>query len=119
VSISGDLALQPTSVLEIEVGPIGNGFLNVDGNLALDGTLNVIQLDGFAPLIGQTFTFVSFATETGTFANIDGTTIGNGLLEKLSLDSSDTNDLRLDVISTAAIVPPPASAGSARKGLPV
>jgi hypothetical protein len=101
VSISGDLALQSTSELDIEVGPSGNGLLNVGGNLTLDGTLNVIQLAGFAPAIGQSFTFLTFATETGAFATVEGTTIGNG--EALSLDSSDTNDLRLDVVSTAPL----------------
>jgi hypothetical protein len=110
VSISGDLALQPTSELDIEVGPSGNGLLNVGGNLTLDGTLNVIQLAGFAPAIGQSFTFLTFATDTGAFTAVQGTTIGNG--ETLSLDTSDTNDLRLDVVST---VPLASSAGSVLK----
>jgi hypothetical protein len=108
VTISGDLALQSTSELDIEVGPSRNGLLNVGGNLTLDGTLNVIQLAGFAPAVGQSFTFLTFATDTGSFATVEGTTIGNG--EALSLDTSDTNDLRLDVVSTA---PPTTSAGGA------
>ena len=108
VTISGDLALQSTSELDIEVGPSGNGLLNVGGDLTLDGTLNVIQLAGFAPAVGQSFTFLTFATDTGSFATVEGTTIGNG--EALSLDTSDTNDLRLDVVSTA---PPTTSAGGA------
>jgi fibronectin-binding autotransporter adhesin len=102
VSVSGDLALQPTSELDIEVGPSGNGLLNVGGNLTLNGTLNVIQLAGFAPAVGQSFTFLTFASDTGSFATVEGTTIGNG--EALSLDTSDTNDLRLDVVSTAPAV---------------
>jgi hypothetical protein len=110
VSIAGDLALQPTSELDIEVGPSGNGLLNVGGNLSLNGTLNVIQLAGFAPAVGQSFTFLTFGTESGAFTTVEGTAIGT--TEALSLDTSDTNDLRLDVISTAPAV---SSAGGVLK----
>jgi hypothetical protein len=99
VQVSGDLALQPTSELDIEVGPSGNGLLNVGGNLTLDGTLNVIQLAGFAPTVGQSFEFLTFGTDTGSFTTMEGTTISTD--EALMLDTSDSNDLRLAVVSTA------------------
>ena len=102
ISIAGDLALQPTSELDIEVGPSGNGLLNVGGNLTLNGTLNVIQLAGFAPTVGQSFTFLTFGTDSGAFTTLGGTAIGT--TEALSLDTSDSNDLRLDVVSTAPTV---------------
>jgi len=92
------------------VGPSGNGLLNVGGNLSLNGTLNVIQLAGFAPAVGQSFTFLTFGTESGAFTTVEGTAIGT--TEALSLDTSDTNDLRLDVISTAPAV---SSAGGVLK----
>jgi len=76
----------------------------------LNGTLNVIQLAGFAPAVGQSFTFLTFGTESGAFTTVEGTAIGT--TEALSLDTSDTNDLRLDVISTAPAV---SSAGGVLK----
>jgi hypothetical protein len=76
--------------------------LNVGGNLSLNGTLNVIQLEGFAPAVGQSFTFLTFGTESGAFTTVEGTAIGT--TEALSLDTSDSNDLRLDVVSTAPTV---------------
>jgi hypothetical protein len=99
LQISGDLAMQPSSVLDIGIGN-GVGLLNVIGLMTFNGTLNAVPDAGFAPTVGQSFTFAKFGSKAGAFATVGGTSLGGG--KALSLNTSDTNDLRFDVVSTAA-----------------
>jgi hypothetical protein len=100
VSVAGNLTMQSTSVLDIELGSDGFGLLQVGGSAVLDGTLKAVPLAGFAPTVGQTFTFLTFARDAGAFATVTGTALGS--TEALVLDTSDATDLRFDVVSTAA-----------------
>jgi hypothetical protein len=98
MAISGDVALQPTSVLNIGIGNKGvSGLLTVGGNITLAGTLNAVPDAGFVPTVGQTFKFLTFGTETGAFATVGGTALGGAVA--LSLDTTDTNDFRFDVVT--------------------
>ena len=101
------LTLQSTSVLDIQLGSadpsIGEnsvGLLQVGGLAVLAGTLNALPQPGFAPTVGRTFTFLTFARDAGAFATVTGTALGS--TEALVLDTSDATDLRFDVVSTAA-----------------
>jgi hypothetical protein len=103
MQIIGDLAMQPSSVLDIGIGN-GVGLLNVIGLMTFNGTLNAVPDVGFSPTVGQSFTFAKFGSKAGAFANVGGTALGGG--KALSLNTTDTNDLRFDVVSAAAPVAP-------------
>ncbi len=44
----------------------------------LDGTLDITLLGGFMPGLGEMFEIMTFASRTGTFATVNGMSIGNG-----------------------------------------
>ncbi len=46
------------------------GQMNVSGNVALNGTVSAEWLNGFAPVVGNTFALLHYGSESGTFANI-------------------------------------------------
>jgi hypothetical protein len=53
--------------------------LSVTGAIDLDGILNVSLLNNFAPSLGNTFTFLTGASLSGTFADANFPTLGAGL----------------------------------------
>ena len=55
------------------------GTLNISGNVNLNGTVGVELLNGFVPVAGNTFTPMTFATESGRFANYDFPALPGGL----------------------------------------
>ena len=71
-----------TLVIQI-AGPNAGQFsvLNVHGNANLNGFLDPVLVNGFVPDIGQSFTFMNYASFTGFFPRIQGPscsiTVGN------------------------------------------
>ena len=66
ITITGDLLLDPTSVLDFEIGGVtpgaGAGFhdqIVVTGNATLDGTINATLFGGFVPVAGNTFDIIT------------------------------------------------------------
>jgi len=55
--------------------------LNVLGNANLNGFLNPVLLNGFAPTIGESFTFLNYASLTGEFSHIQHQVFDNGMLQ--------------------------------------
>jgi hypothetical protein len=55
--------------------------LNVLGNANLNGFLDPVLSNGFVPTIGQTFTFLNYASLTGEFSHIKHQVFDNGLLQ--------------------------------------
>ncbi len=58
------------SVLQIELGGLARGQydeLFIGGNATLDGTLEIIFIDGFKPELGDTFEFITALTVAGAF----------------------------------------------------
>jgi autotransporter-associated beta strand protein len=55
--------------------------LNVLGSANLSGYLDPVLLNGFVPTIGQTFTFLDYASLTGEFSHIKHRVFDNGLLQ--------------------------------------
>ena len=66
ITITGNLLLDPTSVLDFEIGGVtpgaGAGFhdqIVVTGNATLDGTINATLFGGFVPVAGNTFDIIT------------------------------------------------------------
>jgi hypothetical protein len=99
LTITGNYTQLATGVLRIELGGLTAGSqydrLVVLGSTTLDGTLDILLLEGFLPSPGNMFLPLTFASRTGTFATINGLNLGSGLL--LAPTYSATN-LALTVI---------------------
>lgn len=66
LSIEGNLALGPASVVNVEVGPAGSDRLTVSGNAALGGSLNVAHRGEPEPEIGATFNLLTYGSTTAS-----------------------------------------------------
>lgn len=108
VSFGGDVILAGSSGLEIELGGINPGTehdaLNVAGKLTLNsGTLDVVLIDGFSPVGGETFDILDWDSLTGEF---DANNINlPGLSGGLYWDTSDLYDS-----GEISVTPEPATA---------
>ena len=63
ITVVNNLSMQSTSVNDIEIqsnaGPgVGNDFIDVGGTASIDGTLNVIGINGYVPSQGNTITIL-------------------------------------------------------------
>lgn len=71
-----------TGSVDVEIGGLAAGTaydrLAVTGAAALDGAINVSLINGYVPNLGDVFDVVTFGTRTGTFASLNGATIGGG-----------------------------------------
>ena len=108
LGITGTWAQTPAGALNIDIGGLTSGTLfdqlNVSGATTLAGTLNLDLINKFTPTIGQTFDIMNFASETGNFTTINGTSINSN--EHFRVMYNGTN-VTLDVVSGA--LPPPAA----------
>ena len=52
--------------------------LNVTGNANLNGDLDPVLVNGFVPAIGESFTFLSYASVTGSFSHIKNPVFDHG-----------------------------------------
>ena len=100
ITVGGNLVLNAGTSLNFELGSQSD-LINVNGNLTLDGTLNVAALPGFG---AGTFTILDY---TGTLTNnvLDLGSVPDGFDYQLIVDSANT---RIDLLVTTA-VPEPAS----------
>jgi hypothetical protein len=84
ITITGNVTLQPTSLLALDLGGLTRktayDCLTVSGAFTLGGNLNVTLLNGFTPLLGNTFDLFDSASTAGTFAalNLPSLTAGLG-----------------------------------------
>ena len=46
--------------------------LTISGAASLNGALNVAEISGFTPTVGETFDIMNFASKTGTFSSCNG-----------------------------------------------
>jgi len=121
------IALDPTGILElggnytqldfatlkIDLGGTQAGEfdqLQVDGNAALSGTLDVSMIDGFDGVAGQTFDIITANAVTGTFDNViapDGMEIRVNYSDSVvSLELADDfllGDVNLDGVCRAVV----------------
>jgi hypothetical protein len=83
VTYGGDLVLSYSAILHIELGGTMAGTeydqVAVAGTAYLDGGLDVVPYNGFAPQLGQRFDILTYGAHTGDFATFTGLNLGNGL----------------------------------------
>jgi T5SS/PEP-CTERM-associated repeat protein len=74
VNFAGDVGFGVDATLQIELSGTVPGMqhdkLNVTGELALDGALEVSLINGFIPSAGQTFNILDWGSLAGTFSSI-------------------------------------------------
>ena len=69
------------ATLVIQIGGANAGqfsLLNVQGNASLNGFLDPVLVNGFVPAIGQSFTFMNYASFTGFFPRIQNLVFDHG-----------------------------------------
>jgi fibronectin-binding autotransporter adhesin len=73
-SFAGNVTMAPTARLIMELGGTvpGTGFdqIQVAGALTLDGALQVSLLNGFTPMLGNSFDLLDWGSVTGTFSSL-------------------------------------------------
>jgi hypothetical protein len=72
-----------TGELVVELSGTGLNLMDrmvVDGNVLLDGELNVSFLGGFMPVLGETFNIISAGTVSGSFDVVQGSPMPEGLM---------------------------------------
>jgi hypothetical protein len=84
LTITGNYTQFAAGSLNIAIGGLTAGSqydqLAITGAAALDGTLNLSQINNFVPSAGNTFQVIATGSLSGTFATINGTTISSGLV---------------------------------------
>ena len=108
LTINGNFNTSVTSSFDELIGGngLGNGRVIVNGTATLgaDSLLNIVLLNGFTPLAGETFTLMDFLGGSGTFANAPTTGFQmDGINWTISYNA---NDIILDAGSP---VPEPSS----------
>jgi len=72
----------PAGSLDIELGgttpETSYDTLSVGGDAILSGTLNVTLVNAFAPVNGNTFTFLTAASRSGVFSAVTGAALDGG-----------------------------------------
>jgi autotransporter-associated beta strand protein len=82
LTVNGNYAQASNGTLLIDIGGSNNGqfsVLDVLGNANLDGFLHPVLLNGFTPTIGESFTFLDYASLTGAFSSIQNQVFDNGM----------------------------------------
>jgi hypothetical protein len=85
--------------------------LHVGGDVTLDGTLEVVLIDGFVPSTGQSFDLMDWGAVHGTFDHV----VLPDLSGTIQWDASQLYST--GVISVDAVVPEPATAATAALAL--
>jgi hypothetical protein len=91
IAITGNYTQTSAGTLDIGLGGTAAGQfgqLAVAGNANLNGTLNIIRLQGFVPTSTNVFPVVTYGSHTGTFPTVTGTTLPNNQTLSTSYTSS-------------------------------
>jgi autotransporter-associated beta strand protein len=80
LTVEDNYTQTPSAALLIQIAGADAGqvsVLDVRGNANLNGFLNPVLLNGFVPAIGQSFTFLNYASFTGFFSHIQNAVFDN------------------------------------------
>ena len=119
LTVAGNLTLSTNSTLAVQFGgaPATGlfGQLNVQNALTLGGTLNLADVNGFGPTLGQVYNVAGFGTTSGSFATIVAPLAGgNPLLSPSFTATAMTVSALLtaaDLEPTSITAPPTALVG--------
>jgi autotransporter-associated beta strand protein len=81
LTINGDYTQTSNGTLLIDIAGASPGqfsVLNVTGTATLDGTLDLVLVDGFIPMVGDDFTFLNAAALLGSFSRIENQNFNTG-----------------------------------------
>ena len=128
MTIFGNFTNGTDGVLNIQIGgtdPTQIGGLVVNGTAVLDGTLAVTFTNGFTPLIGESFTILTFTGFSGDFASLTdgGTACSLASVDSWLCDVNGTNYVINEVNNgtslalTVEAVPEPASIALSLSGI--
>ncbi len=82
--INGNYTQTGAGVLHLDFGGLMPGLeydqLLINGAAALDGELDVDEINGFVPQARDDFRILAFAARTGDFATTSGLDLGGGLV---------------------------------------
>jgi autotransporter-associated beta strand protein len=84
LTVVGNYTQAQYATLMIQIAGMNTGqfsVLNVLGNANLNGFLDPVLLNGFVPTIGDSFTFLNYASLTGEFSGIRNRVFDNGMLQ--------------------------------------
>jgi len=100
LTINGNYSQDSSSTFLAELAGLTVGTqydqLAVSGNASLDGTLDLVLLNGFVVQLGDNFVLMTYSSESGQFATLDLPTLKWGEGWQLSYNA---NDLTLSVVA--------------------
>jgi hypothetical protein len=98
LTVSGNYTQFAGGALNLELGGSDSGvasdLLNVTGSATLAGALNISRVNGFRPNPCDRFQVLKYASQTGSFGEITGLSLGSGLFLR--------TDFRADELSLTA-----------------
>lgn len=74
LAVTGDFTAQNQSTIQLALAgdtPSLCDSLAVDGTFTMGGQLDVVDINGFSPSLGDTFDLLDFASATGQFGQVD------------------------------------------------
>jgi hypothetical protein len=99
LTVAGSYTQESTGTLNISVGGTAAGTYGqvaVSNGVSLGGTLSIKLINGFVPVIGETFNVVTGSAVTGTFSTVKGTSINSSEHFEVSYA---TNEVKLTVVA--------------------
>lgn len=113
LTIDGNYEQNGTGELFIEIGGIVLGSeydqVNISGSAELDGTLEVVLVDGFDPDVNDTFVVLTATSITGVFDTVMLPTLNVGLFD-ISYSSTSVSLTVVNNLQNLQVVPEPTSA---------
>ena len=88
ITVSGDLTLLSAALLQMQLAGTNASLfdqINITGTFNFGGTLTVLLLDGFVPLVGDRFDLFDFSGSTGAFSLTNLPTLSGALFWNTTL----------------------------------
>jgi hypothetical protein len=102
--IAGDYVQTGAEALNVAIGRLGGndsgGSLVATGQAQLAGVLDVSLVEGYVPVIGDSFPILTYDSRVGQFATINGLDLGDG---KILVATYNATNLALEVVSGSGL----------------
>jgi len=87
--VDGDLVIHPTGKLNINLDGVAASRVDVSGDLTVDGSVMISTLNGYTPVLGDSFSIATVAGATNALPNRAIGDAGVGLAYGLVISGSD------------------------------